>query len=153
METFKLIPNDLYPELRKAIELVSQYLVLDWNKGQTPITRKEWNDVELEKYLRALNLNQKAVLYAAAQLKEPKKVELLKKINGLLISQGKPKLNDKQFTGVKSSLTKHFMRLGKEELIPSKSIVKDYFRDEKSRYKIEEKYRQKIKEILSNYFK
>jgi len=61
-------------------------------------------------------------------------------------------LDERQFTAVKGSLTRHFMRLNNEELMPSQFTAKDYWGKEESRYRINEKYRDKIKKILSKHF-
>ncbi|RLG89919.1 MAG: hypothetical protein DRO36_06960, partial [Candidatus Hecatellales archaeon] len=129
------------------------YLVFDWNKEIVAKVKKEWNDTELEKYLKELNLNQKALLYAAAQLRDPTKDELLRRMNKLLKEKNSLEIDGRQFTAIKGSLTKHFEALGKEELIPSQFTVDEYWDDEKSRYRINEKYREKIIKILNGEFK
>ena len=153
VETFKPVPHDMWLEFRKAVELVSQHLVFNWNREFIAIARKEWTDEELEEYVSSLNLNQKAVLYAATLLKAPAKAELLHKINELLSDRGESTLDNLQFTAVKGSLTRHSKKMGKEELIPSQFSVKDYWENEKSRYRINEKYREKLRKIFSNYFR
>lgn len=152
VRTFEPIPHEMWPEFRKAVELVSQHLVFSWNREFIVIARKDWSEEELEEYLSGLNLNQKAVLYATTLLTAPTKAELLQKINELLSDSGKSTLDPLQFTAIKGSLTRHFKKRGKEELIPSQFSAKDYWENEKSRYRINEKYREKIKGILSNYF-
>ena len=153
VETFRPIPHEMWPEFRKAVELVSQHLVFNWNRESIALARKEWTDEELEEYVSRLNLNQKAVLYAATLLKTPAKAELLHKINELLSDRGESALDNLQFTAVKGSLTRHSKSKGKEELIPSQFSAKDYWENEKSRYCINEKYRKRLREILSSYFR
>ena len=148
----KLIPYEQWPKVREAIEVLDQTLLIDWSTGKTKAFHYPWSDEELEDFLKKLNLNQKAVIYAASQLQEPIKKELLGKVNELLRTKGSPELDERQFTAVKGSLTRHFMRLNKDELMPSQFTAKDYWDKEESRYRINEKYRDKIKKILSKYF-
>ena len=153
VKTLRPIPQESWSKFREALELLSQYLVFDWNKEMVATAKKEWSDVELEDYLKGLNLNQKALLYAAAQLKDPTKKELLEKMNKLLKAKNSLGIDERQFTAIKGSLTKHFEALGREELIPSQFTVEEYWDDEKSRYRINEKYREKIIKILNGEFK
>ena len=121
----KPVPQDSWLKFREAVEFLSQYLVFDWNKEMAVTVKKEWNDAELEKYLRRLNINQKTLLYATAQLKDPSKEELLRKMNKLLKAKNNSEIDGRQFTAIKGSLTKHFEALNKEELIPSISTMRD----------------------------
>lgn len=148
----KPILYEQWSKVRESIEVLTEALNIDWRTGIIKATPSPWSDEELKDFLIKLNLNQKALLYAASQLQEPTKKELLGKINELLRAKGRPELDKKNFTAVKGSLTRHFSRLSKEELIPSQFTTRDYWTKEESRYRVNEKYRDRINKILSNYF-
>jgi len=115
------------------------------------IRTEEWKENELIELLKTLTIKEKALLRAAAEFHQPKKGDVMNRMNELLQGVGEQIVDKIGFTGVKAGITKKTGR-EKEYILPSGVDIADYWTNEKKRYVINPRYKDIIKKESEKWF-